>query len=660
MKYDIKSLTIDEKIAMLTGSDYWHTSSANGKIDSIIMQDGPCGLRNSITEFGKPVPSTVMPSPASVASSWNPSLARLNGEVMADDCCERDVDVLLAPGVNIKRTPLCGRNFEYMSEDPLLAGVIAKAVIEGVQSRGVGTSLKHFCCNNRETNRIAQSSEVDERTLHEIYLAPFEKAIEAKPWTVMCSYNRINGVLASENRYLLNDILREKLGFDGLIVSDWGATRNAWRAVKATVDLTMPHEQTFAAQLRDAFDRGIVTEEEIDERVTKVLELVEKAKAQPKKAIMSKDERHAAAYRIAQECIVLLKNEDNLLPLRGGKIHVDGIFKEKAAIGGGGSAHVVSDYPQRSLATELRTRLGDQAELIETEAVVDCRGFSFHIDKIYEAAYGADVTVLTVGTDSAIESEMFERTSLKLPPVVENMILHTAEVTDNLVVVLECGSSIDVSAWIDKVKALVYAPFIGEAAQEAIADVLTGKVNPSGKLAETFPICLEDTYVGSYLGNAFWERYSEGVFVGYRYYDSAEMDVAFPFGYGLSYANFEYSDLEIVKKSELDYDVSFTVTNTSDVAGKEVCQLYVRDVFSYVSRPVKELRGFDKVCLGAGESCRVTIPLNKRSFAYYNPTTHDWFVENGDFEIMVGASSRDIRLIKKIRIDLPEQEQFSR
>lgn len=660
MKYDIKNLTLDEKIALLTGKDYWHTSDANGRLPSIIMQDGPCGLRNSITEFGTPVPSTVMPAPAAVATSWNRDLARLNGEVMGDDCCERDVDVLLAPGVNIKRTPLCGRNFEYMSEDPLLAGEIAKAFIEGVQSRNVGTSLKHFCCNNRETNRIAQSSEVDERTMHEIYLTPFEKALEAKPWTIMCSYNRINGVLASENRYLLNDILRQRLGFDGVIVSDWGATHNAWRAVKATVDLTMPHEKFFADQLRDAYDRGIVTEAEIDERVIKVLELVEKAKAQPKKAILTKEERHAAAYRIAQECIVLLKNEDNILPLRGGKIHVDGIFKEKAAIGGGGSAHVLSDYPQRSLAAELSARLGDQAELIETEAVFDCRGFSFHIDKIYEAAYGADVTVLTVGTDKNIESEMFERTSLKLPPVVENIILHTAEVTDNLVVVLESGSSIDVSAWIDNVKALVYAPFIGEAAQEAIADVLTGKINPSGKLAETFPLCLEDTYVGNSLGNGFWERYTDGVFVGYRYYDSAELDVAFPFGYGLSYANFEYSDLEITKKTELDYEVSFTVENTSDTDGKEICQLYVRDPFSYVSRPLKELKGFDKIALAAGEKRRVTIPLNKRSFAYFNSTTHDWFVENGDFEILIGASSRDIRLAEKIRIELPEEEQFTR
>lgn len=659
MKYDIKSLTIDEKITLLTGKDYWHTSDANGKLDSIIFQDGPCGLRNQVTETGTTIPSTVMPSPAGVASSWNRALSRLNGEVMGDDCCERNVDVLLAPGVNIKRTPLCGRNFEYLSEDPLLAGEMAKAFIEGVQSRGVGASLKHFCCNNRETNRIAQSSEVDERTLFEIYLPAFEKAVEAKPWTVMCSYNRINGIYASENRYLLNDVLRERLGFDGLIVSDWGATHNAWRAVNATLDLTMPGDKRLIAQLRDAYERGIVTEEEIDERVQKVLELIEKAQAQPKKALMSRKERHDAAYRIAQECIVLLKNEDNILPLRGGKIHVDGMFKQHAAISGGGSAHVVSDYPESSLAEALSARLGDQAEIIETEANFDCRGFSFHIDKIYKAAYGADATVLTVGTDKSVESEMFERTSLKLPPVIENVILYTAEATKNLVVVLEAGSAIDVTAWIDKVKALVYAPFVGEAAQEAIADILTGKVCPSGKLAETFPLCLEDTAAGNFLGNGFWERYADGVFVGYRYYEYANLDVAFPFGYGLSYANFEYSDLEIVKKTELDYEVSFTVTNTSDTDGKEICQLYVHDPFCYVSRPYKELRGFEKATLRAGESCRVSIPLHKRSFAYYSPTLHDWFVENGDFEIMIGASSRDIRLMQKIRIELPEEEQFT-
>ena len=659
MKYDLKALTLDEKIALLTGDTYWTTSTANGKLDSIIMQDGPCGLRHSVTEFATANPTTLMPAPAAVASSWNRSLSRLNGEVMGDDCCERDVDVLLAPGVNIKRTPLCGRNFEYLSEDPLLAGEIAKAFIEGIQSRGVGTSLKHFCCNNRETNRIAQSSEVDERTLFEIYFPAFEKAIEAKPWTVMCSYNRINGVYASESRYLLKDILRDRLGFDGLVVSDWGATHTPWRSVKATVDLTMPHDKDFAAKLREAYDRGLISEAEIDECAQRVLALVEKAKAQPKKAILSKEERHAAALEIARESIVLLKNEGGILPLTGGKIHVDGIFKDAAATTGGGSAHSVSAYAQKPLAAEIGERLGDAAQMIETEAVFDCKGFSFHINRIYEAAYQADVTVLTVGTDKTIESEMWERTSLKLPSVVETIILQTAETTDHLVVVLESGSAIDVSAWIDKVQALVYAPFVGEAAQEAIADVLTGKVNPSGKLAETFPVCLEDTYVGSYLGNSFWERYSDGVFVGYRYYDSAELDVAFPFGHGLSYAAFEYSDLEIIKNSELDYEVSFTVTNTSNTAGKEVCQLYVRDVFSYVSRPCKELKGFDKIELAAGEKRRVTISLNKRAFAYYSPDLHDWFVENGDFEIMVGASSRDIRLAQKIRIELPEGEQFT-
>lgn len=656
MNYDISSFTLDEKIALLTGTDYW---TVGGDFASIIMQDGPCGLRHTITEFGIAKPCTVMPSPTAVTSTWNPALARLNGEVIGDDCCEREVDVLLAPGVNIKRTPLCGRNFEYLSEDPLLAGVVAKAYIEGVQSRGVGTSLKHFCCNNRETNRIAQSSEVDERTLHEIYLPAFEKAIEAKPWTIMCSYNRVNGIYATENRALLNDILRKRLGFEGLIVSDWGATQNAWRALTATLDLAMPGDKKLSAQLRDAYDRGIITEEEIDERAQKVLELIQKAKAAPKKPIMTRDERHEAAYRIAQESIVLLKNEDNILPLRGGKIHVDGMFKEKAAIGGGGSAHVVSDYPDRPLAEALSARLGDRAEMLETEAVFDCRGFSFMIQKIYETAYKADVTVLTIGTDKAVESEMYERTSLKLPPVLEDIILNTAAANENLVVVLEAGSAIDVSAWIDNVKALVYAPFIGEAAQEAIADVLTGKVNPSGKLAETFPLCLEDTYVGNHLGNGFWERYTDGVFVGYRYYDTAGLEVAFPFGYGLSYASFAYSDLEIAKKSELDYEVSFTVTNTSDVDGKEICQLYVRDPFSYVSRPYQELRGFDKIELAAGESRRVTIALNKRSFAYYNSMLHDWIVENGDFEILVGSSSRDIRLAKKIRIELPEEEQFT-
>ena len=661
MKNDLKNLTLDEKIELLMGKNTWETYDADGKLDTAFLADGPSGLR--MNDVSKPLPyptfpATSMPTLACLANSWDTELARLDGATIADDCIERGADVLLAPGVNIKRTPLCGRNFEYFSEDPLLAGELAKAFIEGVQSKGIGTSLKHFAANNREYNRHSQSSEVDERTLREIYLPAFEKALEAKPWTVMCSYNRINGIWASENKWLLKEILRGEFGFDGLIVSDWGATHNAWRTLKASLDLTMPTRKENRAELRGALEAGIITEAEIDERAEKVLELVRKARAAEKKVTTTKEDRHKIAVKLAQESLVLLKNEDDILPLKSDKILVDGLYRNAAVMGGGGSSFVVSDYKQRPLGDELRDRIKG-AEVFSTKAVLDSAESVIYPEKIYEAAYSADTVILCMGTDRRIESEGRDRAEIRLPRTQEDIIMRTAEANKNLIVVLEAGSAIDVSPWIDKVKAVLFAGFSGEGGNEAIADVLTGRVCPSGKLSETFPLSLEDTPTKNSFGNGSYERYEEGVFVGYRYYDAKALDVAFPFGHGLSYAEFEYSDLETNKTGDTDFEVSFTVKNLSDIDAKEICQLYVRDPFSYVSRPDKELRGFAKIELKAGESKRVTLSLSKRAFAYYSVPMKRWHVENGDFEILVGSSSRDVRLKKRIKIDLPEPEQYT-
>lgn len=650
MKYNVKQFTLEQKLRFLEGKDRWRLYDADETLPETFLADGPHGLRK--IENGRTLRATAMPNISSLSYTWNPELAFLDGATIADDCIEHNVAVLLAPGVNIKRTPLCGRNFEYVSEDPYLSGVMGKAYIEGVQSKGVGTSLKHFCANNREYERFYQSSEVDERTLREIYLPAFEIALQAKPWTVMCSYNQINGIWASEHEQLLNGVLRQEFGFDGLIVSDWGAVHDAPRCVKATLDLGMDNPPAFDP-LKAAYESGELTEAEIDARVEKVLELIEKAETADKKVTTTKEQRHENAVTIAKEAIVLLKNEENILPLKQKNILVVGQYSKYPPIGGGGSARAVTD----NVIQELQPLL--QEQLHESEvSVVELLGAT-GLNKAYAYAHNADTVVLCIGNNDQIEGEAHDRTTLRLQPKQEDLILNLAKANKNLVVVLYAGSAVDMSPWIDKAKAVVFPGFAGEGVNEALADVLTGKICPSGKITETFPLRLEDTPTGSYRGNGFYERYTEGVLVGYRWYDTKEKDVLFPFGHGLSYAEFEYSDLQIKKESETDYTVSFSVKNLSKTEAKEISQVYVSDVCAMVERPVKELKGFAKIALKAGESKRVSIKLDYRAFAYYSVALKKWHIENGDFEILVGASSRDIRLMGKINIQLPRTKQFT-
>ncbi len=657
MKYDIKSLTLDEKLHLLTGKNKWLLQNANGKLKDVFLSDGPNGLRKINIEDNSTYKTTAMPNIHLLANTWNTELAFLDGATIADDCIEYGADVLLAPGVNIKRTPLCGRNFEYFAEDPFLAGYMAKAYIEGVQSKGIGTSLKHYCANNREYDRLFQSNDVDERTLREIYLPAFEIAVTAKPWTVMCAYNPVCGVHASENEYLLKSVLREEFGFDGVIVSDWNAVKHSARAVKATLDLRMPYNENAVNELKAGLESGYITQEDIDERVQKLLTLIEKTENDKKQITTTKAERHQNAVTIASEGIVLLKNEGGILPLASGKTLVGGPYAKEPCLGGGGSAYAISEYKVKPLAEELQARLGERAEVIPSPIWMT-KDYVSHIKAVYKAAYGVDSVVLVVGTGQD-ECEGLDRTHLRLTPLQEDLIINTAKVNPNVIVVVNMGSAVDMSAWIDKVKAVVLLGFAGEGAFEALADILCGKVCPSGKLAETFPLCLEDTPCGTERGNGFYESYDEGIFVGYRYYDKQQKEVLFPFGYGLSYAEFAYSNLQIQKKSETDYDVRFTVTNLSSVAGKEVVQLYVNDVFTMVPRPEKELKGFAKIALKAGESKEVCLSLNARSFAYYNTMLRRWHVENGAYKILVGASSRDIRLQGEITINCPFETQQS-
>ena len=665
MKYNVKDFTLEEKMRLICGKDWWSLSTANGKLPELYVTDGPCGVRHNVETVENGVTkrvtlndTTQFPAPVVIANSWNPEVARQTAAAIADECIEKEKDVLLAPGLNIKRTPLCGRNFEYFSEDPYLAGELGKAYVEGVQSKGVGACIKHFCTNNREYERHHQSSEVDERTLREIDLPAFEKALEAKPWSVMCAYNPVNGVYASENSYLLNDVLRKDLGFDGIVISDWYAVRNSARAAKAGLDLEMPYRDKAYTQVKSAYDAGWLKEEEIDFLVERILKFVEKKEAADtvKKSTMTANERHNVALEAAREGVVLLKNDDNILPIKGGKILVTGLG-HNCPPGGGGSSLVPPANKPNPLSAELAERIGERGSVVTDHSIFRYSGKVVSGNHVPYVAYDVDTVVFAIGNDHTIEYEECDRTSLKLSQAAEEMLIAASKVNKNIIVVINAGSAVDMSAWIDKVKAVLYAGFSGEAGYEAVADILTGIVSPSGKLSETFPISLEDTPTGTYRGDGFVDRYSEGIFVGYRYYDTFEKEVRYPFGYGLSYADFEYSDLEIKKKSETDYDVSFTVTNKSDIAAKEIVQLYVKDVFAGVSRPEKELKAFDKISLSPNESKRVTLPLDSRAFAYYSLPMRKWYVENGAFEIYIASSSRDIRLKARIDISLPDEEQ---
>lgn len=654
--YDIKNLTLEEKLKLLSGKNRWELENANGKLKTVLVQDGPSGVRRmeSITSNNK-LPATAMPTLSVVSNTWNTELAKLDGATIADECVERDVDVILAPGVNIKRTPLCGRNFEYFSEDPYLSGVMGREFIKGCQEKGVGTSLKHYALNNRELDRSFQSSEADERTMREIYLKPFEIANEAKPWTVMCSYNPVNGIYAAQNRWLLNDILREEWSFDGLIMSDWGAVHNCYKSVKATLDLEMPNNCDSYNELKTAYDKGLLTDSEIDFCVNNVLKLIERCDNNFKKVEFTKEERHQNVVKIAEEGIVMLKNE-GALPIKQGQYFVCGYDGINPIIGGGGSSNVKTDYVQVPLNECLNKALDGRANFEATEATL-LNGKIWNARGMYSRAYAYDGVILAIS--SIMQTEGADSDSIKLSKYYEDIINETAKYNKNVIVLLYASSAIDMSAWIDNVNAVLYVGYAGEGVNQALTNIITGKVSPSGKLSETFPYSLEDTYVGTTHGNGCVDWYNDGLFVGYRYYDSADVDVLFPFGHGMSYADFSYSNLKINKVTETDYEVSYDITNNSQFDAKEVSQIYVKHMFPIVIRPEKELKGFSKDIIKAGETKTVTVKLNKEAFAYYSIPLKDWYVENGMYEILVGASSRDIKLTQKLNINLPDETQVT-
>lgn len=662
MELKVENLTLDEKLTLLCGKEHtMNIEHFDGKLPKITMSDGPHGLRCvRRDENGKShaVLATAMPSLGVIANSWNRDLAKLDGEVIADECVENSIDLLLAPGVNIKKNPLGGRNFEYFSEDPFLTGTLATSYIEGVQSHGVGVSVKHFCANNYESDRTMQSSEVDERSLREIYVKPFEMTMEAKPWSVMAAYNPVNGVYACENEKLLRKILRGELGYDGLILSDWNAVHNAYKSVRAGLDLRMPFNKNNYADLKNALEKGYITEAQIDEACGYILEFLQKCATAEKKCLTKKEERHALAAKIASEGIVLLRNDD-ILPLKGDKsqkIAVIGAYSALPAIGGGGSSAVPTFAKIPFLSDALKERCSAE---IGFEVGVNSVAYSNAKDA-YSLAYKSDVVIVVVGEGGDRLYEGGDRETLILRAEQRLFVRELAKYNENIVLVVESGGVIDLTAFEPYVKAIIYAGYAGEGVNEALADIILGKTSPSGKLAETFPLSIENSVTKGDIGDGLTVSYSEGVFVGYRYYDKHNLPVKYPFGFGLSYAKFEYSDLIVEKTGDTDFIVSYKVKNTSKIGGSEISQVYIREVVPLVARPIRELKGFSKDYLAAGEEKTVKIKLDYSSFAFFSTAYDKWFVENGLFEISVGASSRDIRLNATVSVELPEEHQPSR
>ena len=652
-------MTLEEKAGMCSGLDFWHLKEVEHLgIPKVMVSDGPHGLRKQDEKgdhlgINDSIKAVCFPPAVLSACSFDRGLMEEMGKAIGREAQANDVSVVLGPAVNIKRSPLCGRNFEYYSEDPYLAGEIAAAFVKGVQSQHAGTSIKHFAANNQEYRRMSSSSEVDERTLREIYFPAFETAVKkAQPCTFMCSYNQINGTFASENKWLLTDVLRGEWGFKGYVMSDWGAVNDRVKGLEAGLELEMPASGgDNDAMIVKAVKDGALEEKILDQAVERILRIIfEYADhRKPQEFTMEKD--HEEAQHIAEESMVLLKNENHILPLKTSeKAAFIGGFARNPRFQGGGSSHI-----NCFKTTNVLDSVPCDAQVVYAEGFPADRDFydKALADEAVKAAAEADKAVIFAGLPESFESEGYDRSHMRLPECQNRLITEILKVQPNTVIVLHNGSPVEMP-WLGEIKGLLETYLGGQAGGAAAANILYGKINPSGKLAETMPLKLSDN--PSYLNFGGGEKveYREGIFVGYRYYDTKEMDVAFPFGYGLSYTTFAYSNLKLSMENPTEKDtvmVSADVTNTGKSAGKEVVQLYIRDLTGSAIRPEKELKGFEKVFLEPGETKTVTMELNKRSFAWYNTELHDWFAASGDYEILVGASSRDIRLTETLHLN---------
>ncbi len=650
----LKELTLEEKCALLSGAETFKTRGMpQHGIPQIWLSDGPHGLRKQAGEsdhlgLNPSVPATCFPTASAVANSWDAALGEEIGAALGEEAAAQEVSVLLGPGLNMKRNPLCGRSFEYFSEDPYLAGKLAAGYIRGIQSKGVAACPKHFAVNSQETRRMASDSIVDERTLREIYLTGFEIAVkEGHPRSIMSSYNLVNGTYANENKHLLMEILRGEWGFDGAVITDWGGSNDHALGVKNGSTLEMPAPGGDSVrELLAAVESGKISESDIDARLSELLPLVFDTKAALDAAPREFDAaaHHALARRAAEESLVLLKNEGSLLPLAAGsKVAVIGDFAKNPRYQGAGSSMVNS--------TQVDVLLD---KLIDSELNVIGyqQGFDRHgkpdaaLQKsACELATQADTVILCMGLDEIAESEGLDRSNLRLAQNQVDLLQAVAAVNPKIVVVLYSGSVVE-TPWLDNCQALLYAALGGQAGAGAVADALTGKVNPCGKLAETWPLAYADVpSAADFATRRKTVEYREGLYIGYRYFTTAEKAVRFPFGYGMSYTTFAYSDMAADEQG-----VSLTVTNTGSVAGTEIVQLYIAKKNSELFRPAKELKGFARVTLAPGEKQRITIMLDDKAFRFWNVKANRWEIEGGEYELLVGASVEDIRLCEKISV----------
>lgn len=654
----ISQMTLKEKASLCSGKDFWHLKSIERLgLPEIMVCDGPHGLRKQNAEnkkvgIGNSYPATCFPTAVTTACSWDRDLIYKMGQALAEECLQHGVSVLLGPGVNMKRSPLCGRNFEYFSEDPELAGEMGAAFIAGVQSKGIGTSLKHFAGNSQEMKRMTSNSIIDERALREIYLRAFEKAVKkSQPWTVMNAYNLLNGTYCSENDWLQNKVLRNEWGFKGAVVSDWGAVNDRVAGLNAGNDLEMPSSGGVNdAKIVEAVKCGVIDETTLDERVDKLIDIILKGAANKKPGYKFDVKAHNLLSRqIAEQSMVLLKNDGNILPLKrveGEYVAVIGAFADNPRYQGAGSSIInptMIDSGRRAFNNSpISVKFADGYDRNGKRKDEDA-----YITEACNLAKNASKAVVFIGLTDDCESEGFDRSTMKLPDGHNRLVEAVSRVNDNVIVVLEGGSPVEMP-WADDVKAILNAYLGGQSVAPAIVDVLTGKANPCGKLAETYPVCLKDTPTSfRYPDSKEDVQYRESIFIGYRYYDKVERNVRFPFGFGLSYTSFEYSDIKLKKKNLTKGEgakVTFTIKNTGDVAGSEIAQVYVAKPESKIFRAPKELKGFVKIHLEPGEEKKVAVELDDRAFAFWNTATEDWCVESGEYKILVGASSRDIRL----------------
>lgn len=663
VKSIISQMTLEEKASLCSGLNYWCTKPIDRLgIPSIMMCDGPHGIRQEKEQpahvgHHNTEPATCYPTASLTACSWDTELAKKLGSTIGIEAQAQKVAIVLGPGANIKRSPLCGRNFEYLSEDPFLSSKMAGSIIEGTQSEGVGTSLKHFAANNQEHKRLVIDAQISTRALRELYLASFEDAVKrTKPSTMMCAYNSLNGEFCSQNKWLLTDLLRDEWGYEGIVMSDWGAVSNRIKGIEAGLDLEMPSSKGLNdSEIVKAVKDGTLSEETLDITVERMLTMIlSLAEKQRENVTYDVDEHDRISADIARECMVLLKNEDDILPLsKSGDYAVIGALAKNPRYQGSGSSRINPTKISSIFDGINLTAPNAKISYSEGYSLDTDESDSNLISEAVKAASGKDAVILVVGLPDSYESEGYDRWHMRIPQSHIDLIKAVYAVNSNVVAVLCNGSPVEMP-WIGNVKGVLEAYLGGQAGGIAAAELIFGDANPCGKLAESFPLKLEhNPSYTSFPGEGNIARYDEGLFVGYRYYDKKKLDVLFPFGFGLSYTQFEYSDLK-VSADDINEDTPLTVSvlvkNTGKRDGKEIVQLYVKDVQSNVIRPEKELKGFTKVSLKTGEQCEATFTLDRRSFAFYSDSKSKWLVESGEFELMIGASSQDIRLSKTINV----------